>query len=222
MNGVTSRIRRHRLALFGVKFGPRWVLTVRSLCGMQTTGNRVTHARVSLRGPAGRIADEPDAGLVRNSGTGSQLPLPGALACPRSSRSMSEHRRKTPQPQGGGRAAARRAAQQSSGRRAAPSHGVTSESPSDAPGGDTPYGGRAAARRAAQRGGGRGGGGGGRRRGGGGDAGHEGPGRGVAVRASALSRNASSTTRAPGSTARGAGCRRGNWSPASASAFSAC
>ncbi|MFJ7195941.1 MULTISPECIES: transglycosylase domain-containing protein [unclassified Streptomyces] len=93
---------------------------------------------------------------------------------------MSEHRRKTPQPQGGGRAAARRAAQQSTGRRAAPSRGVTSESPSDSNGGDSPYGGRAAARRAAQRGGssGRGGGGGGRRRGGGGDGGHEGPGRG--------------------------------------------
>ncbi|MFG2625202.1 transglycosylase domain-containing protein [Streptomyces sp. NPDC048473] len=91
---------------------------------------------------------------------------------------MSEHRRKTPQPQGGGRAAARRAAQQSSGRRAAPSRGVTSESPSGSHGGDTPYGGRAEARRAAQRGGGSHGGGGGRRRGGGGDSGHEGPGRG--------------------------------------------
>ncbi|WP_405686236.1 transglycosylase domain-containing protein [Streptomyces sp. NBC_00057] len=95
---------------------------------------------------------------------------------------MSEHRRKTPQPQGGGRAATRRAAQQSSGRRAAPSRGVTSESPSESPsgsyGGDSPYGGRAEARRAAQRGGGSRGGGGGRRRGGGGDSGHEGPGRG--------------------------------------------
>ncbi|WP_406014083.1 penicillin-binding protein [Streptomyces sp. NBC_00984] len=93
---------------------------------------------------------------------------------------MSEHRRKTPQPQGGGRAAARRAAQQSSGRRAAPSRGVTSESPSGSHGGDSPYGGRAEARRAAQRGGaGRGGGAGGRRRGGGGgDGGQEGPGRG--------------------------------------------
>ncbi|MFF8916857.1 transglycosylase domain-containing protein [Streptomyces sp. NPDC015032] len=90
---------------------------------------------------------------------------------------MSEHRRKTPQPQGGGRAATRRAAQQSSGRRAAPSRGVTSESPTGSQGGESPYGGRAAARRAAQRGGGRGGGGG-RRRGGGGDSGHEGPGRG--------------------------------------------
>jgi membrane peptidoglycan carboxypeptidase len=93
---------------------------------------------------------------------------------------MSEHRRKAPQPQGGGRAAARRAAQRSSGRRAAPSHGVTSESPSDS------YGGRAEARRAAQRGGGSrraaesggaGRGGGGRRRGGG-NGGHEEPGRG--------------------------------------------
>ncbi|WP_327368606.1 transglycosylase domain-containing protein [Streptomyces sp. NBC_01217] len=92
---------------------------------------------------------------------------------------MSEHRRKTPQPQGGGRAAARRAAQQSSGRRAAPSRGVTDESPSDSYGGDRPYSGRAEARRAAQRGGGSrggGGGGGGRRRGG--DGGYEGPGRG--------------------------------------------
>ncbi|MFJ1896902.1 transglycosylase domain-containing protein [Streptomyces sp. NPDC088115] len=93
---------------------------------------------------------------------------------------MSEHRRKTPQPQGGGRAATRRATQQSSGRRAAPSHSVTSESPSGPQGGEAPYGGRAAARRAAQRGsGGRGGSdGGGRRRGGGGDDGAEGPGRG--------------------------------------------
>ncbi|MER5497868.1 MULTISPECIES: transglycosylase domain-containing protein [unclassified Streptomyces] len=93
---------------------------------------------------------------------------------------MSEHRRKAPQPQGGGRAAARRAAPRSSGRRAAPSHGVTSETPSDS------YGGRAEARRAAQRGGGSrraaegggaGRGGGGRRRGGG-SGGHEEPGRG--------------------------------------------
>ncbi|WP_078879117.1 transglycosylase domain-containing protein [Streptomyces sp. NRRL B-24720] len=96
---------------------------------------------------------------------------------------MSEHRRKTQQPQGGGRAAARRAAQSSSGRRAAPSRGVTSESPSDSYGGESPYGGRAEARRAAQRGGrraaeggGAGYGGGGRRRGGG--DGREGPGRG--------------------------------------------
>ncbi|MFI6945204.1 transglycosylase domain-containing protein [Streptomyces sp. NPDC050422] len=93
---------------------------------------------------------------------------------------MSEHRRKMPQPQGGGRAAARRAAQQSPGRRAAPSRGVTSESPSDSYGEDSPYGGRAAARRAAQRGAGGGGGsdGGGGRRRGGGDGGQEGPGRG--------------------------------------------
>ncbi|MET8331892.1 transglycosylase domain-containing protein [Streptomyces sp. NPDC005181] len=96
---------------------------------------------------------------------------------------MSEHRRKTQQPQGGGRAAARRAAQSSSGRPAAPSRGVTVESPSDSYGGESPYGGRAEARRAAQRGGrraaeggGAGYGGGGRRRGGG--DGREGPGRG--------------------------------------------
>ncbi|WP_239078144.1 transglycosylase domain-containing protein [Streptomyces sp. SID9124] len=90
---------------------------------------------------------------------------------------MSEHRRKTSQPQGGGRAAARRAAQQSSGRRAAPSRGVTSASPSEAHSEETPYAGRAAARRAAQRGGGgRGGSGGGGRRRGGGDEGPEGRG----------------------------------------------
>ncbi|MFF5334459.1 transglycosylase domain-containing protein [Streptomyces sp. NPDC013181] len=92
---------------------------------------------------------------------------------------MSEHRRKTSQPQGGGRAAARRAAQQSSGRRAAPSRGVTSDSPSASHGEEAPYAGRAAARRAAQRGGaGRGGsdGGGGGRRRGGGDGGAEGRG----------------------------------------------
>lgn len=100
---------------------------------------------------------------------------------------MSEHRRKTPQPQGGGRAAARRAAQQSTGRRAAPSRRATSVSPSESPsesyGEERPYGSRAEARRAAQRGGRRrgaeagghgAGGGGGRRRGGGG--GSDGPG----------------------------------------------
>ncbi|MER7747901.1 transglycosylase domain-containing protein [Streptomyces bacillaris] len=80
---------------------------------------------------------------------------------------MSEHRRKSSQPQGGGRAAARRAAQQSTGRRAAPSRRATSVSPSESPSGahgeERPYGTRAEARRAAQRGGGR--------RRGGGDAG---------------------------------------------------
>ncbi|MGX1951373.1 transglycosylase domain-containing protein [Streptomyces anulatus] len=99
---------------------------------------------------------------------------------------MSEHRRKTPQPQGGGRAAARRAAQQSTGRRAVPSRRATSaspsESPSESPGEERQYGSRAEARRAAQRGGrrrgadagGHGANGGGRRRGGGG--GSDGPG----------------------------------------------
>ncbi|MFJ6611477.1 transglycosylase domain-containing protein [Streptomyces sp. NPDC091289] len=101
---------------------------------------------------------------------------------------MSEHRRKTPQPQGGGRAAARRAAQQPTGRRAVPSRRATSESPSESPseshgGEERQYGSRAEARRAAQRGGRRrgadagghgSGGGGGRRRGGGG--GSDGPG----------------------------------------------
>ncbi len=90
---------------------------------------------------------------------------------------MSEHRRKTPQPQGGGRAAARRAAQQSTGRRAAPSRRATSVSPSESPseayGEERPYGSRAEARRAAQRGG--------RRRGGDGPGGrgrdHGGPGK---------------------------------------------
>ncbi|MEU1091134.1 transglycosylase domain-containing protein [Streptomyces sp. NPDC005892] len=99
---------------------------------------------------------------------------------------MSEHRRKTPQPQDGGRAAARRAAPQSAGRRAAPSPRVTNGSPVEPYAEERPPGGRAEARRAAQRGGRRrgaegpgsggpgGGGGGGRRRGGG----PEGPGRG--------------------------------------------
>lgn len=87
---------------------------------------------------------------------------------------MSEHRRKTPQPQGGGRAAARRAAQQPAGRRAESSRRATPVSPSDAHGEEPSYGGRAEARRAAQ------GGGGGRRRGGGDTGGHEGRGRGRA------------------------------------------
>ncbi|MGC5568906.1 transglycosylase domain-containing protein [Streptomyces sp. FR-108] len=66
---------------------------------------------------------------------------------------MSEHRRKSPQPQGGGRAAARRGQTgSSSGRRAAP-RGAT-ESPSDSydsGGEERPFGSRAEARRAAQR-----------------------------------------------------------------------
>ncbi|MFH8881903.1 transglycosylase domain-containing protein [Streptomyces californicus] len=103
---------------------------------------------------------------------------------------MSEHRRKSPQPQGGGRAAARRAAQQSTGRRSGPSRRVSSESPSESSfgssGEERPYGSRAEARRAAQRGGrrrgadagGHGTGGGGRRRGGGGPGGPGGRGHG--------------------------------------------
>ncbi|MGW4309412.1 transglycosylase domain-containing protein [Streptomyces californicus] len=101
---------------------------------------------------------------------------------------MSEHRRKSPQPQGGGRAAARRAAQQSTGRRSGPSRRVSSESPSESSfgpsGEERQYGSRAEARRAAQRGGrrrgadagGHGTGGGGRRRGGGGPGGSGGRG----------------------------------------------
>jgi hypothetical protein len=42
VNGVTSSIHRGQVARFGVNFRARWVLTVRSLCGMQTTGNQVT------------------------------------------------------------------------------------------------------------------------------------------------------------------------------------
>ncbi|MFD8567072.1 transglycosylase domain-containing protein [Streptomyces sp. NPDC059639] len=112
---------------------------------------------------------------------------------------MSEHRRKSPQPQSGGRAAARRGASGAqSGRRAAPRGSTGSPSGSyDAPSSsgpsedgteDRPWGGRAEARRAAQRsgggrrrapeGGGRGGAGGGGRRGGGGPGGPSGPGRG--------------------------------------------
>ncbi|MYU32981.1 penicillin-binding protein [Streptomyces sp. SID8358] len=87
---------------------------------------------------------------------------------------MSEHRRKTPQPQGGGRAAARRAAQQPSGRRES-SRRATSASPSGAHDDEQSYGGRAEARRAAQRGGGR-------RRGGGDAAGPEGRGRAAGSR----------------------------------------
>ncbi|MFI6121523.1 transglycosylase domain-containing protein [Streptomyces sp. NPDC051064] len=86
---------------------------------------------------------------------------------------MSEHRRKTSQPQGGGRAAARRAAQQPAGRRTDSSRRAMSASPSGAHGEESSYGGRAEARRAAQRGGSR-------RRGGGDSSGHEGRGRGRA------------------------------------------
>ena len=83
---------------------------------------------------------------------------------------MSEHRRKTPQPQGGGRAAARRAAQQPAGRRTDASRRVTSSSPSAAHGEESAYSSRAEARRAAPRGGGR-------RRGGGDSNDQEGRGR---------------------------------------------
>lgn len=41
---------------------------MRSLCGMQTTGDRETPARVRHDGPAGRMAGELVAGLVRKSG----------------------------------------------------------------------------------------------------------------------------------------------------------
>ncbi|MEV8226170.1 transglycosylase domain-containing protein [Streptomyces sp. NPDC079167] len=86
---------------------------------------------------------------------------------------MSEHRRKTSQPQGGGRAAARRAAQQPAGRRTESSRRVPTASPSGAHGDEPAFASRAEARRAAQRGGGR-------RRGGGDSSGHEGRGRGRA------------------------------------------
>ncbi|MFD7706116.1 transglycosylase domain-containing protein [Streptomyces sp. NPDC059786] len=80
---------------------------------------------------------------------------------------MSEHRRKSPQPQDGGRAAARRGQSgSSSGRRAAPRGATGSPSDSGSGGEERPYGGRAEARRAGQRSGG------GRRRA------AEGPGRG--------------------------------------------
>ncbi|WP_418958037.1 transglycosylase domain-containing protein [Streptomyces tritici] len=99
---------------------------------------------------------------------------------------MSEHRRKSPQPQppAGGRAAARRAAQQPMGRRSQ-ARDVSMGSPSSPYGDEAPYGGRAAARRAAQQrggrraaGGGAGGHGGGGRRGGGGGGYDGGRGRG--------------------------------------------
>lgn len=64
---------------------------------------------------------------------------------------MSEHRRKTPQPQGGGRASARRAAQQRPGRGAGAGRDVPTASPSG-PYAESAQGGRAGARRAAQRG----------------------------------------------------------------------
>ncbi|PSM39141.1 penicillin-binding protein [Streptomyces dioscori] len=66
---------------------------------------------------------------------------------------MSEHRRKSPQPQGGGRAAARRGQTGSSSSRRAAPRGAT-ESPSDSydsGGEERPYGSRAEARRASQR-----------------------------------------------------------------------
>ena len=67
MSGVTSPILRERLAQFEVKFGPQRFLTVRSLCGMQTTGNRETPLSVSNRGLPELRVSLPQ-GLVRNSG----------------------------------------------------------------------------------------------------------------------------------------------------------
>ncbi|MFJ2263645.1 transglycosylase domain-containing protein [Streptomyces sp. NPDC087844] len=66
---------------------------------------------------------------------------------------MSEHRRKSPQPQGGGRAAARRGQTgSSSGRRAAPRDATESPSDSyDSGGEERPFGSRAEARRASQK-----------------------------------------------------------------------
>ena len=48
MKAVTSSIHSEQLAWFGVNFSTGRVLTVRSLCGMQTTGDRVTPLSVGL------------------------------------------------------------------------------------------------------------------------------------------------------------------------------
>ena len=50
MNGITSPIHRKQVALFGVNFGTRLVLRVRSLCAMHTTGNAVTPGDVLVLG----------------------------------------------------------------------------------------------------------------------------------------------------------------------------
>ena len=207
---------------------------MRSLCAMQTTGNQVTR-RASVVDPGVVRVSLPD-GRIRTSGgpETSRRFQARILACPRSNRSMSEHRRKPPQPQGGGRAAARRGAQQR--RRAAARHRVAhSGTPFlTGSGAGTPDDGavvrrprRGPSRRAAQwcagraeaaagrRGVGAGRGG---RRGGGGGGGPSGPGRGGRGGAGPR-RSASSTTRAPARTACGAGCRRGSWSPVCASGF---
>jgi len=50
VSGVTSPILRKQLARFGVNLGSRQDETVRSLCAMQTTGNRVTRTSVEIVG----------------------------------------------------------------------------------------------------------------------------------------------------------------------------
>lgn len=50
VNGITSPIGRKHVACFGVKFGAQWVLVVRSLCAMHTTGSQVTFEHVGVLG----------------------------------------------------------------------------------------------------------------------------------------------------------------------------
>ncbi len=137
---------------------------------------------------------------------------------------MSEHRRKPPQPQGGGRAAARRGQPGRPPAAAQHPRGATG-SPSVPTAGTSPYGGRAEARRAAQRGGGAAAG---RRAGGGGAAPRRrrrrrgGPGAGAGA---ATAPGQEALHRLPAlrtSTAGGAGCRPGSWSPALCVGFFGC
>ncbi|GAB2935475.1 hypothetical protein GCM10027075_39880 [Streptomyces heilongjiangensis] len=64
MNGVTSLIGTKQVAGFGVKFGAQWVLAVRSLCGMHTTGKRVTSEHVMVPG-AVRMNANTTASVLR-------------------------------------------------------------------------------------------------------------------------------------------------------------
>jgi hypothetical protein len=64
VNGVTSPIRHRQVAWFGVNFWARQVLTVRSLCAMTTTGNRVTSGDVLVLGVV-RVNAEPTASVLR-------------------------------------------------------------------------------------------------------------------------------------------------------------
>lgn len=68
VNGVTSLILIKQLAWFGMNFSSRRGLTVRSLCGMQTTGDPGERVNDKPLGPpdAWRMSPTPGPSVLRS------------------------------------------------------------------------------------------------------------------------------------------------------------